>query len=259
MNDNLFDKWCRQATKEIRYGPDRQQVYRELMAHLEDSRDARMGAGMAEEEATRKALAAMGEATAIAPELGKIHRPFWGYFYRVVKMLAIGLCAVAIYTVLSRISSTVGYYIDRSNGAYELPFDAMETYSVINHDATAWCDGYRFTVSRSVYWRYEDENHLRFRLEVICPDLFANKCWAVDHIWAVDDRGTYYLCDDDRAGSQEPQLWINTYSGVGMVASYVITVEFMPSDYEAKWLELHYDRDGREMVLRFELKGGVGP
>lgn len=83
MHKNRLTSWCHAATILIRFGPDRKAVYNELLAHLEERRDAFMEQGLNEREASTKALEAMGDAYEIAPQLAAIHRPFWGYFLRV--------------------------------------------------------------------------------------------------------------------------------------------------------------------------------
>lgn len=87
MKTNRLDYWCVQATSRIRYGPDRKRVYGELRLHMEDRKDAFVAQGLTEEAAMNKTLEAMGSALEIAPQLGAIHSPFWGYFLRVCRVL----------------------------------------------------------------------------------------------------------------------------------------------------------------------------
>lgn len=83
--------WLDAATKKIRFGPDRKAVRRELEAHLEDLREA---SGLEREAA----LEAMGDPEDIAEELGRVHRPWLGYLWRLSQIALIG--AAAVYCLL---------------------------------------------------------------------------------------------------------------------------------------------------------------
>ena len=67
--------WLDTATKKVLFRPDRKTVRRELEAHLEDLLEA---SGLDEETA----VSAMGDPASLAEELGRLHRPWWGYLWR---------------------------------------------------------------------------------------------------------------------------------------------------------------------------------
>ena len=83
--------WLDTATRKIRFRPDRKAVRRELEAHLEDLREA---SGLDADAA----LEAMGDPAALAEELGRIHRPWLGYLWRLSQIALAG--AVVLYCVL---------------------------------------------------------------------------------------------------------------------------------------------------------------
>ena len=90
-------KWAERATAKIRFRPDREAVVRELLEHIQDLLDHCGETGMGEEAAEAAALAAMGDPESIADELGRLHRPWLGYLWRVSQGLllaAIGVCLV---------------------------------------------------------------------------------------------------------------------------------------------------------------------
>ena len=90
-------KWAERATAKIRFRPDREAVARELLEHIQDLLDHCGETGMGEEAAEAAALAAMGDPESIADELGRLHRPWLGYLWRVSQGLllaAIGVCLV---------------------------------------------------------------------------------------------------------------------------------------------------------------------
>ena len=85
-------EWLDTATRKILFLPDRKAVRKELEAHFEDLRDARR----LDDEA---AAAAMGDPEAVAEELGRLHRPWWGWVWRasrIVLLLALVLWLLCV-------------------------------------------------------------------------------------------------------------------------------------------------------------------
>lgn len=91
---NIKD-WLDRATEKIGFDPDREAVRRELEDHLQDRQERYAARGLAPEEAEAAAVADMGDAADIAEELGKLHRPFWGYLWTFSKLL-LGLAFILI-------------------------------------------------------------------------------------------------------------------------------------------------------------------
>jgi len=90
-------QWLDEATQKIRFTPDRDAVRRELAAHIEDLTDHYAAAGASPEEAEAQALTEMGSASDIAAELGRIHRPWWGWLWQVSRYI---LLFAAFYALL---------------------------------------------------------------------------------------------------------------------------------------------------------------
>ena len=106
-------EWLDTATKKILFRPDRKTVRRELEAHLEDLLEA---SGLDEEAAA----AAMGDPEVLAEELGRLHRPWWGYLWRTSQIVLAGavvfccLLAVlveAVYQPLDRLGTSLHDYL----------------------------------------------------------------------------------------------------------------------------------------------------
>ena len=91
------EQWLDAATKKIRFAPDRDTIRRELAAHIEDLTDRYAAAGAAPVEAETQALREMGSAADIAAELGRIHRPWWGWLWMCSRYI---LLFVAFYALL---------------------------------------------------------------------------------------------------------------------------------------------------------------
>ena len=95
---NRFE-WLDTATCKIYFHPEREAVRKELSDHIEDLREA---SGMEEDAALR----AMGDPAEIADELGRIHRPWWGYAWRlsrVVLLVAVAFAVVGLQSNLGRV------------------------------------------------------------------------------------------------------------------------------------------------------------
>ena len=105
--------WLDAATAKIRFGPDREAVRRELEAHMEDLREASGLEGDA-------ALRAMGDPAEIAEELGRLHRPWLGYLWRVSRLALAG--AAVLYCLLLVLLAM------RPNGYWLLPGRALYRY-----------------------------------------------------------------------------------------------------------------------------------
>lgn len=70
-----FNEFCRRVCSVIRWRAARRPVADELAAHLEDHAAALMERGISEEEATQRALEAMGDPYALGAELDRTHPP----------------------------------------------------------------------------------------------------------------------------------------------------------------------------------------
>lgn len=95
------EHWLYLATLDIRFPPDREAVRQELRDHIADKMDAYMARGYTEREAEYAAVADMGDPEAIAPELGRIHRPWWGYFWRASQVVLVLAAAFTLLGVLA--------------------------------------------------------------------------------------------------------------------------------------------------------------
>lgn len=250
MENTVFTSWCQKATEKIRYGPDRRVVSRELMGHLEDHRDALMEQGLTREEAERKALEAMGSAKEIAPQLAALHKPWLGYLSSLIKAAAIMAAALALLcsfatggSFLSALSST------RDFDSIPVNHGPLDYYCRPNVSDSA--NGYHFQVTEAGYRKAA--SILYFELEMIYwPWIDAGD--IAQHFWAVDNFGNYY-----HAMAEEKYESPNRISRSGAHASSLICTYHMQIndfDVEAQWVELHYDRDGRDIVLRIDLTGG---
>lgn len=245
-----FENWCSRAVAQIRFKPDREAVYAELKAHLEDHYDDLLAQGHSQDQARRLALEAMGDPEEIAPQLGQIHKPWLGYAYRVVKWVTIPVCIWALFLLIAfggshlhALLSTAGYDSLREEG---------EGGFYCQPDVSDSSDGYRFRVTEAAVNAEGDTLYLELQT-TYWP--WMPEPGIANYFWAVDNLGNYYACKRDVMYDDVPKV---TYQGgfysQGFGSSNLKIIHF---DGNAQWAELHYDRDGRDIVLRIDLTGGV--
>lgn len=253
-----FDRWCRAATAQIRYVPDRMPVMRELQAHMEDRYADLLAQGMEPQEAVRQTLEAMGNPEDIAPQLAAIHRPWWGYTERLTRWILVVLTGITIVCF--------GFYFLMQNFVMPPVFqtDSYAQYEKTNLPSqilylepgdTVFSDGYAISLSK-VIWE-KDGNYETFRFQIKAFTLLP---W-LEHTdigrWfeAEDSLGNYYYCVYESGLSEEPSIMGNPRE-----LSFFTCVHNMWLDnfcsQEAEWIELRYDRGGREITFRIDLTGG---
>ena len=74
-------QFCDHVCQYVRFHPDHEAIRAELAAHMEDHAAALMERGVPEEEATKQAVAAMGDPEEIGRELDKSHSPLLGWLH----------------------------------------------------------------------------------------------------------------------------------------------------------------------------------
>lgn len=270
-----FDWWCRAAVEQIRYGPDRQAVYAELYAHLEDRYEAELPRWETPEEAMEATLKAMGNAGELAPQLAAVHRPFWGYLLTCTRWL------IGFLLVLLALDLVV--FVGNNRGAetytpwyYENPGEEMvrvwedgegESVRVLDYDPDAKdvSDGFRFDVTRAtmVHSDYydgidKDVDLFLFRIEVRSI-LQWNQLRKIPlhDFYAVDSVGNVYLAYNDWSYS------VNRFVSGNLEQNgpFSWTMDMWLQSFVcegAEWIEIRYDRDGRDICLRIDLTGGGG-
>lgn len=137
-------------------------------------------------------------------------------------------------------------------------------------------DGYTFTVPAAAVihnetflrqeevegevYEYTVEENTALYLTVRATSLLPSteRCAAFRDFYAVDDLGNYYWSSNDpeviytwqtlrslRGNFHATGLWTSEYE------AFIASV-----DPAASWVELRYDRDGRDVRLRIDLTGG---
>lgn len=205
--------WLNIATGGILFGPDREEVRRELQQHIEDKAMdlARIFPDMEEREVHERALREMGDPWELKRELGKIHRPWLGYVWRFTQIMIWGVLALMLLAVLdsgfgfveemrygfaeSRESRAVGRAL-YEDGTPNWEGERLVVYDV---DAKARFGGSVISVTRAARWREPEGERVYLRLRID---------W--DRPWEAEHMAVCALCAEDGLG--------NTYK-IGAVRS----------------------------------------
>lgn len=91
--------WCESVLTQVRFRPDHPAIWKELMAHLEDSRADLERLGYERALAEQRALDAMGSAFLVGSAMDQAHHPFWGWLWQVTRALLLALAVTAAVTL----------------------------------------------------------------------------------------------------------------------------------------------------------------
>lgn len=265
MANREFIYWCRDAISGIRYWKDRNKVYTELYEHLEDRYESFLAKGFSPEEAEKKTLETMGDANELAPQLAAIHKPHWAYAAIITRIIAVALLFVCL-------GQGINFLLEGGLPAKVVnPWDPFTRggevcVAHVAPDTSVKASGYTFSVDEAALWRtYYSEptdkgeyfDSLYIRLEVSNPLPWMREQTAVRNMWAVDSNGTYYESFQNSFDASENETpWVSYLVYETGIGTYEYTLSFQDSSEDMQWVELHYDRDGRNMVLRVDLTGG---
>jgi hypothetical protein len=276
MGDYKMTGWCERAAAHIKYKPDRKAVEAELLAHMQDKQKALAEGGMLLQEAANVAVVAMGDADEVGRELAKIHKPFFGYLLTATKVLLVIAIVSAVIAVFGA-KDRLGIFAPAdTSGLWEKLFTdeirESETEGSWNYqirtlylepDCTDKSDGYTFTVPRAVEWYGEWRHELdgddvsgegyTFFLDIKAshPLPWAGFPEAVSWFTAIDSLGNTYNTSWKRGYTYDLALIGNAASRTLFTYTYEMWLDnYVPG---AEWVELRYDREGRNIALRIDL------
>jgi len=281
MSKWKLTQWSTHAASLIRYPPDRKAVQQELRDHLEDRFEDFTHQGLSEPDAVDKTLEAMGDAWEIAPMLAAIHRPFWGYAYRICKAVFLFLLSLVFTMSVRLLVNHISILTtERPDTYYRLTEVITDRSSAVKTkhlypDASVTLDGFTFTLTEATQWHtmytdtdgtQQDLDQFYFQLTVTSPYTFHRPgSYAVYkpgdvgfYFWAVDNLGNVYesmLSHDDQLPSAHLRGGVYI-TGLNQETYYMWLTDFTSQD--AQWIELRYDRSGRDIRLRIDLNGGAG-
>lgn len=279
MDVKTFHDWCNLAVEKIRYSPDREAVYTELKAHMEDRYDAYRELGLSDSEATERTLKAMGDARTIAPQLAQIHRPFWGYLYSICrtlcKLLAIVVISLSVGGILDALDSALSsdIYAALYDPYTEVSFsDNQQSSTRLHHSSpnvSHTDSGYKITLTDAAHWETDwttpnqrNSDFYYFRFQINCwpwaeDPTFCDWIWAEDSLGNIyySDRESLHFYDNEELHIESNSLRVTPFTSICSLRIW----EYQATDVGAiEWFDLHYDRGGRDLVFRADLTGGGG-
>ena len=244
--------WVSNATRLIRFGPDRETVSKELMEHIEDKTldIQRIFPGMTERDAMQRALDQMGDAEEIAHELGKIHKPWLGWLWRASQVL---VWSALIICVLGILGNDLSDCIDRlyyaAKDRMEYSRDVGEIFGDNIPEGERRLALYypgaekrlgKCTVSVPRAARYQPEGEETALYLEMCFDYDEpahRSDFIFSFLWAEDDLGNRYMENGHRYEAEKRS---------GLTKTYRCLILDVPE--EAEWIEFHYEyRPGLEL------------
>lgn len=260
--------WSHEASRYIRFKPDREQVYQELLAHLFDKANDFENDGMKREEAMRSAIEAMGDATELGLMMRKIHRPYLGYLWRFTQVL-LAFSILLIFFVSKQVGG-IGNMIEELKPQKDYWEENRDQYNNYNEytliaDLTPTCEatieGYQLSVPNVLHWKveYEVEDKLygddvfKFILKAKHSPFLDAPRGIIERLTAIDNLGNFYT--DVRRYGREPSIVGNLTVERLFSSQFEVWVNNLAP--EAEWIELQYDFLGRSFRLRIPtVEGG---
>ena len=274
MPNFRFLKWCREAVSRIVLPGDRTPVEQELMGHLEDRYEYFREQGYNTDDAEMLSLDSMGNSDEIARELGRIHRPFWG---RTAKVTRILLIAVVLFTLFFSFASLLKNFYFRhsfSVPVYEFydPYSGEEANYQTGYayrqfyaqpEISFSSDGYTVTVSQTALWHNKQRNSAGL-IEETHP-LYLQLTVTTPWIWLEADTASRWIRAEDACGNRYDspytsapgtnRILIKSYRKNPWTTIHELVIWDLAAP-DAQWIDLHYDRGGRNHILRIDLTGG---
>jgi len=259
---------------------------------MEDRYESFIEKGMASEEAADKTVEAMGSAEEVAIQLAKLYPPFWPYMLRISRVVLVILLVLSLlqFKDISGVVQTlnaadsvpsainpVGRYDPYSQTVYQKEeiggVPSAERVYAFEPEYHGSINGLSMDVKKAALWNVyrktvnETNEGAVLHVQIETRDFrFLFDQIGVDlgmHIWAEDNLGNYYY---SLAGSNNQRNFYDVWAEESYIIGSMQRTGWFTYEYEvvlakyvshsAEWIDLHYDRDGRDYVLRIRLPEG---
>lgn len=261
--DYEFKRWCETACSHIRFKPDRERVKQELQWHIEDKIEALADSEKTLGQRREAVLEAMGDADEVGKALAKQHKPWLGWLWLASRR-------ILVFTVIVALMCSVNFRImlglEGNRSRNNRDFTEANTVLgnrllLVKPNSVARTDGYTIRITRAAKWHldYVDDtgarqirDELYFTIDTMNWLPWAAEPVGVFYFSAVDSKGNTYT---NRIQRGERSI-VGSLEWRGIFACrFEMRVEGL--DPEANWIELKYDRSGRQFSLLIPLKEGV--
>ena len=266
--ENPKFKWCRQVMEQIRFKPDRDKIWDELVAHIEDRTEEMKSRGFIQEEAEARAVTAMGDPTEVGKQLDAVHKPWLGWLWIASKVLVIITLVLSLLLVWPAVERYRDGLRDDAKEQHTVEYWVRDFFLVSRHmvGKTMEIDGYRFTVDEASWWREEENVRLAVCVTVRRPvfqpklDQYNSYNVGIEAFYILDDQGNRQVGWDDE-NPDLPREIVSYYDA--SKASRPLTGSciyvYRARNWNPDWVEFSFDYEGKTYSVRFPGPGGEGP
>ena len=235
--------WLRDAVKYVKFPPDRRRVQEELYAHMIARNRDFLEEGYSEAEADRLSTEAMGDPEEVGLARAEVHKPFWGYFVRALRIVLVLSLLVSVAAVIQKGSYGGFYTIARYIVYRDLYRDAA---SPVAQEAVAKCGDYRFRLRSAGFSQGEE-----YLPEGLILELRAST-W--DPTLGTPRFYHDTLTLEDSTGGKHPAYVQVSRDLIFFSDLLVWATDFDP---ESEWAVLCYEVEGRSFRLPLRWKGAA--
>lgn len=151
-----WEVFLKRVLSHVKFKFDHNQVYFELLGHMEDRYEDFLDEGMTPEAAQEAVLLCMGDADEIGREMNLAHSPLWGWVWRILSCVVIFLVVLNILPVLGLVASVPMSLFEGYGGTedktpvYRIELDDK----VVSYDTTYYMDEVRYYEDGTLEVRY---------------------------------------------------------------------------------------------------------
>ncbi len=235
--------WLRDAVKYVKFPPDRRRVQEELYAHMIARNRDFLEEGYSEAEADRLSTEAMGDPVEVGLALAEVHKPFWGYFVRCLRIVLVLCLLISAAAVIKRGFQSGFHSIALYGKFLEWYRDNAEP---VAQEAVAKCGDYRFRLRSAGFSQGEE-----YLPEGLILELRAST-W--DPTLGTPRFYHDTLTLEDSTGGKHPAYVQVSRDLIFFSDLLVWATDFDP---ESEWAVLCYEVEGRSFRLPLRWKGAA--
>ena len=243
------ETWLRDAVKYVKFPPDRRRVREELYEHMLSRNLEYLAEGHTEEEADRLACLSMGDPEEVGRALAEVHKPFWGYFLRALRIVtAIVLALLAVHVI-----RTHNYYSGNDLSRYTGARSMYEAYMAgwTSQSAAEKCGDYRFRLLRAGVALAGEGDRFIPEGDHLVLELRAST-W--DPGLGTPQLETRRLTVEDSLGKQYEAFVYGSMDWIFFSYMVIVAHDFDPA---AEWAVLRYDSGEQSFRLPVKLEVGT--
>lgn len=261
MIDNIYT-WSKEASSYVRFKGDRDKVYQELVDHMSDKIEHLQAQGYDYEQAATLTMDEMGNLSEIGRHLGEIHKPYFGWLWRVSRWILLVVLIFFAFIMLNEGSfiKTFDYYNNPTSEFTEDVFNNSNDLSEfrqlpIDSEKSVRIGDYQFRLRRAVICKedfnedYSDEYVLYFTIHASFPFYVRSPQGIQFFMSAKDSNGNEYSRAADSTG---PKAVLGNQDKLRFTScDFEMWIDDI--DKSAEWIDITYHRFNQEFQFRIPL------